>query len=162
MFYLIDQITVLLLYLTFERIFHRFLNTNHLVSLPEGVFSNLTNLEWFFLDDNRLIDFDLNEFSALINLRWLNLSYNDLHLRDAVFPNLTKLNELWVIFYIYLIYTFQIFFIITCFQIMEVLEQIIYLKFIWLKRNLHKDYYLYKNQSFFSINPILAFSICFI
>lgn len=81
-------------YDNFLLIFHRYLQTNHLASLPEGVFSNLTKLEWLFLDDNRLTDFDLNEFSGLMNLRWLNLSYNALQLRDSVFPNLTNLHEL--------------------------------------------------------------------
>ena len=68
--------------------------SNKLVAFSEGVFSNLTKLEWLFLDDNRLTDFDLSEFSGLMNLRWLNLSYNALELRDAVFPNLTNLHEL--------------------------------------------------------------------
>jgi Leucine-rich repeat (LRR) protein len=52
------------------------------------------SLLWLFLENNKLIDFDLHLLSKLQNLEWLDMSYNQLTLSNASFPQL-GLKELY-------------------------------------------------------------------
>ena len=66
-----------------------------LVSLPAGIFSDLTSLEHLFLGDNRLSTLPDGVFGGLSKLKLLSLHRNQLTaLPDGVFEGLTSLQAL--------------------------------------------------------------------
>ena len=68
---------------------------NSLSALPEGVFDNLSNLEWLSLEANDLSALSDGVFDNTSNLEWLNLNENDLSaLPEGVFDNLSNLKWL--------------------------------------------------------------------
>ena len=69
-----------------------------LVSLPEGIFSDLTNLQFLYLGDNRLSTLPGGVFGGLSTLKLLSLHHNQLTaLPDGVFEGLTSLQALSLI-----------------------------------------------------------------
>ena len=66
-----------------------------LVSLPAGIFSDLTNLQFLYLGNNRLSTLPGGVFGGLSKLKQLSLHHNQLTaLPDGVFEGLTKLEAL--------------------------------------------------------------------
>ena len=70
---------------------------NELESLPEGIFSGLTSLQWLYLHNNDLASLPEGIFSGLTSLQRLYLHNNKLaELAVGIFSDLTSLEVLYL------------------------------------------------------------------